>query len=306
MARSKKNLRESQKESNKKSKNLKCSKDKRKSSNHLSFEKNKKQKLTNCNNEKQSDLPKNIYVCGKCEKIMKMGEQAMCCEICETWFHLACIKMIPDLYRLIKKQAADVRGLLWLCNNCKPKFDSYIQNNYMKGKDNVSIPTSTSEPKNEIVEDSSGKGYDDNDILSFEKELEAILSESRKNILEEEKKQRLDLLSDNSPTKNDCNIFNSPKKKNNLSYNKKTLNFKNKNELLDNEVSPLPFGEQIRKHNMCHNEEKSQININGSINDILKPTQSQKNNNVNQNVVPINIQHVINQENGNTYVSLIN
>ena len=54
---------------------------------------------------------KNINICHVCNKDVKDGERALCCEGCKVWKHITCAKRSLNNYKVIKKQAS----LMWFC-----------------------------------------------------------------------------------------------------------------------------------------------------------------------------------------------
>ena len=130
--------------------------------------KNKKKNEQNLENKKKKEAEEtveDVFICGKCNEVMKANTQAMCCDVCECWVHLSCIKMPSELYRMIKKCSSDIKGLLWLCDKCKEKFDRF-SNQLISINNDLDLNYSSEDISNEI-----------NDIDSFEKQLQSIYSE---------------------------------------------------------------------------------------------------------------------------------
>lgn len=56
------------------------------------------------------------YKCGKCEKKVSNDDDAICCDICEIWFHRACENMPIEVYKYIQNVGNQI---LWNCQHCK-------------------------------------------------------------------------------------------------------------------------------------------------------------------------------------------
>lgn len=54
--------------------------------------------------------------CGKCKKVCKSKENAVCCEgICEQWFHANCVGINTNKYLKIN-DIVDI--ICWICKDC--------------------------------------------------------------------------------------------------------------------------------------------------------------------------------------------
>ena len=59
---------------------------------------------------------KNSDVCKECKIKVKKNEEALQCDECDAWFHIACEKVNKGLYEAIKKYG---EGLWWFCSKCE-------------------------------------------------------------------------------------------------------------------------------------------------------------------------------------------
>ena len=59
--------------------------------------------------------------CGICKFITKDGEHALCCELCDTWYHAGCHKVPVAHYKVLEN-----KDYVWVCKVCKPKFKRTI------------------------------------------------------------------------------------------------------------------------------------------------------------------------------------
>lgn len=60
--------------------------------------------------------------CGICKFVTKDGEHALCCELCNTWYHAGCHKVPVAHYKVLEH-----REYVWVCKVCKPKFKKTLQ-----------------------------------------------------------------------------------------------------------------------------------------------------------------------------------
>ena len=61
--------------------------------------------------------------CGVCQEPVIVGDQALECDLCSTWFHLHCNGASPESYDLF----LGCEGLIpWFCNSCKASLRSSI------------------------------------------------------------------------------------------------------------------------------------------------------------------------------------
>ena len=59
-----------------------------------------------------------VQLCGDCELEVKEGNKALCCEICDNWFHIQCQNM-PDAIYEFMLESEEGEQLLWYCKYCK-------------------------------------------------------------------------------------------------------------------------------------------------------------------------------------------
>lgn len=53
--------------------------------------------------------------CKRCRKVVGEGANALCCDMCDEWFHSGCEKVNKELYLILKKY----KELDWYCRECK-------------------------------------------------------------------------------------------------------------------------------------------------------------------------------------------
>ena len=57
--------------------------------------------------------------CGECKKNVKDTDKAMCCEICEEWYHINCANISQVKYDLMtSSNSHDTCDLHWYCKGC--------------------------------------------------------------------------------------------------------------------------------------------------------------------------------------------
>ena len=56
--------------------------------------------------------------CGKCDKPVIRGEQALTCDLCDRWFHKACEKVKDHVYHTIDKSKPE-DNICWFCTGCR-------------------------------------------------------------------------------------------------------------------------------------------------------------------------------------------
>lgn len=57
-------------------------------------------------------------LCIDCQKEVKEGSKALCCEICDKWYHIECQNM-PDAIYAFMTENEEGEQLLWNCKYCK-------------------------------------------------------------------------------------------------------------------------------------------------------------------------------------------
>ena len=62
------------------------------------------------------------WQCGTCTKAVTWRHKAVCCDTCETWFHIQCQNMRPLIYNVM-----NASNLSWVCLQCGvPNFSTTI------------------------------------------------------------------------------------------------------------------------------------------------------------------------------------
>ena len=59
--------------------------------------------------------------CGRCRKIVKRGDDALECEICQQWFHVKCEEISKAQYKVMlecNKEGKKKTKLHWYCKTC--------------------------------------------------------------------------------------------------------------------------------------------------------------------------------------------
>ncbi len=51
-----------------------------------------------------------------CTRVIKDGDNSLCCDGCNTWYHAGCDKVSVKLFEVINKH----QELMWFCRKCKP------------------------------------------------------------------------------------------------------------------------------------------------------------------------------------------
>ncbi len=65
------------------------------------------------------------YPCGVCEKSVRSGVKAICCDMCDVWYHVKCLAMSNTMYNVMKNTSTS-----WICCQCGiPNFDSTLFEN---------------------------------------------------------------------------------------------------------------------------------------------------------------------------------
>ncbi len=60
------------------------------------------------------------FPCGVCNKAVRNGVRAVCCDMCDKWFHIKCTSMSNVVYKVLKNSSKS-----WICCQCGfPNFDS--------------------------------------------------------------------------------------------------------------------------------------------------------------------------------------
>ena len=54
------------------------------------------------------------YPCGVCKKAVKWGQDAIRCDGCETWYHIDCMSMNPQVYNILANHC----NISWICCQC--------------------------------------------------------------------------------------------------------------------------------------------------------------------------------------------
>jgi len=52
--------------------------------------------------------------CGQCSKVVGSKDNGIGCDICERWFHAACVDMSEEVYKV----ACQSELLHWFCGSC--------------------------------------------------------------------------------------------------------------------------------------------------------------------------------------------
>ena len=60
----------------------------------------------------------NVCGCGICKKAVTDDDKALCCEVCELWFHIKCEGVPVGVYNFIADDEAGAQ-FLWHCSHCK-------------------------------------------------------------------------------------------------------------------------------------------------------------------------------------------
>ncbi|KAK4304828.1 hypothetical protein Pmani_023263 [Petrolisthes manimaculis] len=66
-------------------------------------------------------------VCVKCDKVVSAQDYAICCEICESWFHIACQKIPRPVYDYMVVEESG-KQLHWNCSFCKHGYENMHRN----------------------------------------------------------------------------------------------------------------------------------------------------------------------------------
>lgn len=79
-------------------------------------------KPTSTGKEEQLSRPTEEYKCTICQIIVKDDDKALCCDICEYWYHIKCIKFPDYVYDyMVKDDGGEL--LHWNCNDCKRGYE---------------------------------------------------------------------------------------------------------------------------------------------------------------------------------------
>ena len=61
--------------------------------------------------------------CGICLKSVKDGEEGLCCDACDLWFHRLCCKVTPSAYKVLNTDK-----LPWFCGSCRKTAKAFASN----------------------------------------------------------------------------------------------------------------------------------------------------------------------------------
>jgi len=64
-------------------------------------------------------------MCPDCESICGENDEAVLCELCNTWFHKKCQKITKALYTIINSKEGS--NISWYCNHCKRGAKSLLE-----------------------------------------------------------------------------------------------------------------------------------------------------------------------------------
>ena len=67
------------------------------------------------------------YKCGKCDKPVDKDQNAMCCDYCSIWFHIACISMPQQAYDLLFSEHSGMSGIKWYCGPCEAIVEENLE-----------------------------------------------------------------------------------------------------------------------------------------------------------------------------------
>ena len=57
----------------------------------------------------------NSDACGRCEVTVRVGDNGLLCDSCETWYHAGCQQVSAQMFKILDENI----DLQWLCHNCK-------------------------------------------------------------------------------------------------------------------------------------------------------------------------------------------
>ncbi len=81
------------------------------------------------------------FPCGTCERAVKWGQRAVCCDNCDLWYHVDCMDMHTPVF-----EALQYNDVSWICCQCGiPNFASSLFSDFsLNTSNNFSILTSVS------------------------------------------------------------------------------------------------------------------------------------------------------------------
>ena len=139
------------------------------------------------------------YPCGKCDQDCTDQAPSMQCEFCDKWYHIICIDMSSECYKVAKK----VPGFMWFCNSCKNKAMESVQKA-------VSLEAQTNVLKNEVTDIKKRLETVETKLSgSVNKEIEQAISEKQ-----DIERRKLNLIVYNMPEqeKSDESVWDTPAK----------------------------------------------------------------------------------------------
>ncbi len=78
--------------------------------------------------------------CGRCRKLVKAGDVAVECEICQQWFHAKCEEVSKPQYKILLESSQDKDGkkkarLHWFCKTCDCRSVDFMRGlSFQQGK----------------------------------------------------------------------------------------------------------------------------------------------------------------------------
>ena len=78
-----------------------------------------------CVTKRNKEKTVHEYICPECDIVAKDDEECMCCDFCSEWFHIGCIGMSSEVYKIVF--ADDVPGVQWYCKKCQSKTKEALE-----------------------------------------------------------------------------------------------------------------------------------------------------------------------------------
>ena len=133
--------------------------------------------------------------CPVCKNECTKLEQAVCCELCEQWYHASCIKMSNATYNVLRKP-----NIAWFCSHCLEKKKRWVPNGTdqnVQMAETMERIAKTMDKHWDRIELMEEKMATKEDLRNFEKKVDAMIDSKIEDGLQERlerEKRKLSLI----------------------------------------------------------------------------------------------------------------